>query len=75
MKSEFKERYKMMGLNIAYYRKKLGYTQEMLAEKIDIDQTHMSKIEVASVGVSFDIFFKIADALEIPPDKLLDFNR
>ena len=75
MKSEFKERYKMMGLNIAYYRKKLGYTQEMLAEKIDIDQTHMSKIEVASVGVSFDIFFKIAEALEIPPDKLLDFNR
>lgn len=75
MKSEFKDRYKMMGLNIAYYRKKAGYTQEALAEKIDIDQTHMSKIEVASVGISFDVFFKIADALEISPDKLLDFKR
>lgn len=75
MKTEFKDKYKLMGLNIAYYRKKIGYTQEVLAEKIGIDQTHMSKIEIAAVGISFDVFFKIADALEISPDKLLDFNR
>lgn len=75
MKTEYKDKYKMMGLNIAYYRKKIGYTQEVLAEKIGIDQTHMSKIEIAAVGISFDVFFKIADALEISPDKLLDFNR
>ena len=75
MKLEFKDKYKMMGLNIAYYRKKSGLTQEHLAEKIGIDQTHMSKIEIAAVGISFDVFFKIAEALEVSPEKLLDFNR
>ena len=75
MKLEFKEKYRMMGLNIAYYRKKSGLTQENLAEKIGIDQTHMSKIEIAAVGISFDVFFKIAEALDVSPEKLLDFNR
>lgn len=50
MKIEYKQYYRKLGLNIAYYRKSNGYTQEVLAEKIGIDQTHMSKIEVASVG-------------------------
>ncbi|MDO4743510.1 MAG: helix-turn-helix transcriptional regulator [bacterium] len=75
MKIKFKDSYKMMGLNIAYYRKKLGYTQENLAERIGIDQTHMSKIEVAAVGISFDVFFEIADALGVSPKQLLDFER
>jgi transcriptional regulator with XRE-family HTH domain len=75
MKIKFKDKYKMIGLNIAYYRKKLGYTQENLAEKFGIDQTHMSKIEVAAVGISFDVFFEIADALEIVPKQLLDFEQ
>ena len=75
MRSEFKDKYKMLGLNISYFRKMRGYTQDMLAEKIGIDQTHMSKIEVAAVGISFDVFFKIAEALEVSPEKLLNFDK
>ena len=67
MKLEYKSYYKKLGLNIAYYRKSNGFTQEVLAEKIGIDQTHMSKIEVASVGVS--------QALHVAPYKLLDFRE
>ena len=34
MRTEYPERYITMGLKIAYYRKKAGYTQEVFAEKI-----------------------------------------
>lgn len=74
MNKEFYDNYKKIGLNIAYYRKLNNYTQETLAEAIDIDQTHLSKIERAAVGVSLDIIFKIADALEIEPYKLFVFK-
>ena len=34
MQTEFPERYITLGLKIAYYRKKAGMTQEVLAERI-----------------------------------------
>ena len=34
MHTEYSDRYITMGLKIAYYRKKAGFTQEVLAEKI-----------------------------------------
>ena len=75
MKIEYKSYYKKLGPNIAYYRKSKGFTQEVLAEIIGIDQTHMSKIEVASVGVSLDVLFAIAQALHVAPHKLLEFRE
>lgn len=74
MRAEYKDCYKKIGLNIAYYRKLKDYTQEVLAEKIDVDQTHISKIEVASVGISLDTLFDLAKALEVAPHKLLEFR-
>lgn len=38
MQTEFPERYISMGLKIAYYRKKAGMTQEVLAERIGKSQ-------------------------------------
>ena len=75
VRSEFKSLYKKLGLNIAYYRKLRGLTQEVLAEKIGVDQTHISKIEVASVGISLDNLFRISIALDVPPSKLLEFRE
>ena len=34
MNTEYPEKYTTLGLKIAYYRKKAGYTQETFAEKI-----------------------------------------
>ena len=34
MNNNHKQKYKMLGLNIAYYRKLNGYTHEALAEKL-----------------------------------------
>jgi transcriptional regulator with XRE-family HTH domain len=66
----YKKRYQTLGLNIAYYRRKKGLTQEQLAEKAGIERSRVSKTEIAWVGTSLDIIFKIADALEVEPYKL-----
>ena len=66
----YKKRYRTLGLNIAYYRRQKGLTQEQLAEKAGIERSRVSKTEIAWVGTSLDIIFKIADALDVEPYKL-----
>ena len=68
---EYKERYRTLGLNVAYYRRKAGWTQEKLAEEAGIERSRSSKTEIAWTGTSLDVIFKIADALKIEPYKLL----
>lgn len=74
MKTIHKDKYRLLGLNVAYYRKLKGYTQEALAEKLDVDRTTVSKIELATSGVSVDLIFDIADLFEIPVEKLFVFR-
>lgn len=74
MKGSQKEKYRLLGLNIAYYRKLRGYTQERFAEALDIDRTTVSKIELASSGVSLDIIFDMSDLLNVPVYKFFEFR-
>ena len=71
MVAEYKNRYQTLGLNIAYYRKLRKMTQEQLAEKAGIERSRVSKTEIAWIGTSLDMVYRIADALEIEPYKLL----
>lgn len=75
MKAVHKKKYKLLGLNIAYYRKLCGYTQESLAEKLEIDRTTVSKIELATCGVSLDLLFDLSDVLDVPIDKFFAFRE
>lgn len=68
------EKYRQLGLNIAYYRKQRGLSQLQLAELVDISRTHMSRIEIADCAVSLDVVFDICDALQVTPTKLFDFR-
>lgn len=74
MRTEYSDRYITMGLKIAYYRKKAGFTQEVFAEKIGKSVNFLSQIEGTGTvrGVSLETLFKIADVLSIPPAKLLE---
>ena len=74
MNRKHKDKYIMLGLNIAYYRKLNGFTQEKLAEKLDLDRTTISKVELATCGVSLDVIFEIAELFEISVEKLFDFR-
>lgn len=68
------DKYKYLGLNIAYYRKERGLSQIQLAELVNISRTHMSRIETADCAVSLDVVFEICDVLKVNPSKLFDFR-
>lgn len=65
-----------LGLNIAFYRKKKGFTQEELAEKIGISRSHLSAIEAPNIvkAFSIELLFDIAEVLDVAPYKLLMFR-
>lgn len=77
MNEKRKQEYKMIGLNIAYYRKLKGITQMQLAEQINISRTHMSNIEAPNMptSISLETLLDISDALDIPVMNLLDFHK
>lgn len=74
LKRQHYDKYKKLGLNIAYYRKNSGLSQMQLAEQINISRTHMSRIENNDCAVSLDVFFSVSDALKIPVYKLFEFR-
>lgn len=75
MRKEQRNKYKALGLNIAYYRKARDLSQDQLAELADISRTHMSRIETAECAVSLDVVFKLCDVLEVTPAQLFDFRK
>lgn len=74
MERRHNEKYKKLGLNIAYYRKERGLSQMQLADKIEISRTHMSRIENNDCAVSLDVIFSISDALNVSVEKLFEFR-
>lgn len=69
-------RYRQMGLLIAYYRKMKGYTQDDLSEMLDISAGYLSQVESQSriQPISMELFFNIADNLGVEPCQLLQFK-
>jgi len=61
---------------IAYYRKRQGMTQEMLAEKVGVSRQHLASVEAPNMnrGISLELVFNIADALGVEPYVLFKFN-
>ena len=74
MQEKHYDKYKNLGLNIAYYRKARNLSQLKLAELINISRTHMSRIETADCAVSLDVIFDICDILNVPAEKLFTFR-
>ena len=71
------ENYTELGMNIAYYRKKKGLTQEQLAENAGISRSHLSSIEAPNIvkPMSIELLFRIAKVLEIQPYMLLKVRK
>ena len=74
MVTKYPERYITLGLKIAYFRKKAGYTQETFAEKVGISLNFLAQVEGPATirGVSLETLFRISEVLGIPPSKLLE---
>lgn len=63
--------YYKIGQKIRKIRKAHGFSQEELAERVNISTTHMSHIETGNTKLSLSVLVDIAAALEIRTDDLL----
>ena len=75
-KLSYEQRTRNLSFAISYYRKKNGYSQERLAEKVGVSRQHLASVEAPNMnrGLSLELLFGIAAALDIEPYLLLKFN-
>lgn len=74
MEKDYVDQYVQLGLNIGYYRRLKRMSQLLLAEKVKISRTHMSRIENCDCLPSLDVVFRIAEALDIEVWQLFKFK-
>jgi transcriptional regulator with XRE-family HTH domain len=65
----------LLGERIKEIRKTRGLTQAKLAEMVDIEQKHVSRIESAINYPSIDLLEKLQVALNVPLMSFFDFNH
>ena len=73
MTMEYEDLFRQIGIRIAYYRKLQGYTQEVFSEMLNVSASYYSQIEAAGCykPISLRTLFRIAEALEVEPYRLL----
>lgn len=67
----------LFGKNLKKYRKNAGMTQEMLSEKLEITQKHLSMLETGAQFASAPLISKNCVILDVSSSKLFetDFNE
>ena len=67
-------RLQFLGKNIKKYRLQNNYSQEFLAEKCNLSQEYISRIESGQKYISLKKIFLIADTLQVSVNTLFDFE-
>ncbi len=65
---------KNLGLKLKYERLKKGYTQERLAEKVEVHEKYISLLETGKQNVTLKTLNRIANVLEVEIYKFLMFD-
>lgn len=63
-----------LGKNIAKYRNAKGWSQEKLAEVVDLSREYVTRVEKGQKNISLKNLFAIADALEVDFCNLTNFK-
>lgn len=66
---------KLLGANVRAYRKRMGLTQEQLADLSDLHRTYIGAIERGDRNVSLNNIVCIANALKVEPYMLLYYEK
>ena len=76
MREDYRERFRILGLRSAYYRKMRGMTQEQFAEAIGRSVSFVSQIEANNAaevkGVSLETLFLMSEKLGISMARLFE---
>ena len=62
---------KIFGLNMKMARMKLGLTQAQLAEKLNVHEKHICKLETGKQNVTLKTLSKISNVLNVSESYLL----
>ncbi len=65
----------LFGGRIKSLREAKGWTQEKLAEKMDISSNYLSSMERGKENPTFDMLIKFADALKVEMWEMFDFGH
>lgn len=63
------------GLQVKRYRKEKGFSQEELADLCSLHRTYIGSIERGERNVSLNNVEKIANALGVPVENLIEPNK
>lgn len=63
-----------IGDRIKTLREKSGYTQNSLAEKAGVSQTHLRRVELGQADITVGHLQLVCDALEISVKDFFNFN-
>jgi len=66
---------KLFGARIKSLRESKGWTQEYLAEKMNISPNYLSSIERGKENPTFDMLMKLSDSLEVEMWELFEFGH
>ena len=64
---------KLIGNNIAKYRKLKNLSQNQLAELVNVTREHIAKVETARRNMSMTLLFNLSSALDVPEYKFFIF--
>lgn len=64
---------KAFGVHLRVLRENAGLSQQDLADAADVAKITIQRIENAKYSVTLDLLISIADGLNIPLKKLMDF--
>ncbi len=65
---------KKFGANLKEIRESKGLSQSRLASIAQIDNSHIAKIEKGQKNITILTVAELAEALDVKPRKLLDFD-
>ena len=63
--------YKVLGAKLRQERLKQDWTQEMLAEKVDVSRAYIGQIERGERSLTLDTLIRLANQLGVTADDLL----
>ncbi len=66
---------KAFGKAVRFYRNKLGFSQEALADRAQLDRSYMSQIERGIKNATLNSIWRISQALDVSPSALLTLTE
>lgn len=69
------KQYIQIGLNIMRYRKEQGLTQEELGEMSGYSRNHIQRVETAASKPTVGLLLDVAEALNVPLERLLEIRE